>query len=172
MKVLYSSLIGLFIAASDWLVLKLYLDNIFSSEWFCLVLASSNNTSTSNYTYKGCGDSLICTVAQSQLTSYIYGSTSIYYNLICCNTSDCNAPNLSAPPAGSLQCYSCDPGSYGNCTSKVTCRAQELCFQANYTSSKTIHGCASESLCSDYSLSQWYFNGTLSCCNTSLCNGP
>ncbi|KAK7880958.1 hypothetical protein WMY93_032412 [Mugilogobius chulae] len=79
--------------------------------------------------------------------------------------------------AGSLQCYSCDPGSYGNCTSKVTCRAQELCFKANFTAgsntANTIYGCVSESLCSNYNLSQQFVgpNEPLSCCNTSLCNG-
>ncbi|KAK7882153.1 hypothetical protein WMY93_028327 [Mugilogobius chulae] len=142
-----------------------------SSYCYSYHYASSYSTSTYNYTYNGCGESWRCSAAGSKVTSYIYGSTSYYYNTTCCNTSDCNAPNLSAPSTGSLQCYSCDPGSY-DCTSKVTCRDQELCFQTNNTSSKTIHGCVSESLCFDYYQSQRYFNEPLSCCNTSLCNGP
>ncbi|KAK7880953.1 hypothetical protein WMY93_032407 [Mugilogobius chulae] len=122
--------------------------------------------------YKGCASDWYCEAAGYLYVSFSYGSNYLYYNFTCCNTNECNTPNLPEPPAGSLQCYSCDSDTY-NCTSTVTCRDQELCFQTNYkNSSKTLHGCASEYLCSDSELSQSYFDGPLSCCNTSLCNGP
>ncbi|KAK7880955.1 hypothetical protein WMY93_032409 [Mugilogobius chulae] len=122
--------------------------------------------------YKGCASDWYCEAAGYLYVSFSYGSNYLYYNLTCCNTNECNTPNLPEPPVGSLQCYSCDSDTY-NCTSTMTCRDQELCFQTNYkNSTKTIHGCASEYLCSDSELSQSYFDGPLSCCNTSLCNGP
>ncbi|KAK7889135.1 hypothetical protein WMY93_024695 [Mugilogobius chulae] len=131
-----------------------------------------------NYTFKACAPPPFCTAAGSQLVSFLYGSISYYSNQTCCNTNDCNTPSLSAPPAGSLQCYSCGPGLY-NCNSTVTCRAEEICFQTNISAADynittaTIYGCASESLCSDHSLSQRYLGPSepLSCCRTSLCNG-
>ncbi|KAK7880949.1 hypothetical protein WMY93_032403 [Mugilogobius chulae] len=141
------------------------------SSWMTHCQSQASYASYNNFTHLSCAYPLSCKSAGSELISYTYGSSSFYFNTACCNSNDCNTANLSAPSAGSLQCYSCDSDTH-NCTSKVTCRDQELCFQTNYNSTKTLHGCASEGLCSDYSLSRRFFREPLSCCNTSLCNGP
>ncbi|KAJ0032892.1 hypothetical protein NQD34_002973 [Periophthalmus magnuspinnatus] len=131
-----------------------------------------------NQTYKGCAFSSDCTAAGSEFVSYIYGSKSYVSNTTCCDTDNCNymTASITVPPVGSLKCYSCDPSSY-ECTANVSCKAQEVCGQAVFGPDGTpspFHGCVSENLCNNPTLSQKYlYYGTpVSCCNTSHCNVP
>ncbi|XP_055021276.1 uncharacterized protein LOC129412172 [Boleophthalmus pectinirostris] len=147
---------------------------------FCYTDAYAGSYSYGNYNYsgirKGCASSSVCTAAGSEFVSYDYGSSSYLKNKTCCDTDDCNAPNPTSPPVGSLQCYGCDPYSY-ECTANVSCNTQEVCGQAvddRYNPSRPFYGCVSENLCNNITLSQRYFgfSTSVSCCNTSHCNVP
>ncbi|XP_055021070.1 uncharacterized protein LOC129412095 isoform X2 [Boleophthalmus pectinirostris] len=147
---------------------------------FCFTdaYAGYNNYGGSSYSgiRKGCALPSVCTAAGSEFVSYEYGSRSYLRNTTCCDTDDCNAPNPTSPPVGSLQCYSCDPSSY-ECTANVSCNTQEVCGQAvvdQYNPSRPFYGCVSENLCNNTNLSRQYFgfSTSVSCCNTSHCNVP
>ncbi|XP_055021281.1 prestalk protein-like [Boleophthalmus pectinirostris] len=123
--------------------------------------AGSFNYGNSSYSgiQKGCAPPSVCTAAGSQFFSYDYGSRSYLSNLTCCDTDDCNAPAPSSPPAGSLQCYGCDPDTK-ECRQNVTCNVMETCTNTS-VGNYSRYGCVSENLCKD-----------LSCCNTNYCNVP
>ncbi|XP_055021076.1 urokinase plasminogen activator surface receptor-like [Boleophthalmus pectinirostris] len=146
---------------------------------FCYTDAYAGSYDYGSYNYswidKGCASSSICTAAGSEFVSYDTGSRSYLRNYTCCNTDDCNAPNLTipAPPAGSLQCYGCDPNT-NECRATVTCSVLETCANTS-VGSYSVYGCVSENLCNNLTFSQRYLytnNQPLSCCNTSYCNAP
>ncbi|XP_055012788.1 urokinase plasminogen activator surface receptor-like [Boleophthalmus pectinirostris] len=101
---------------------------------FCYTDAYAGSYSYGSYNYsyswidKGCAPPSICTAAGSEFVSYDAGSRSYLRNKTCCDTDDCNAPNPTSPPDGSLQCYSCNSDS-DSCNSIVTCNTQEICSQ-------------------------------------------
>ncbi|XP_055021275.1 uncharacterized protein LOC129412171 [Boleophthalmus pectinirostris] len=147
---------------------------------FCYTDAYAGSYDYGSYNYsgirKGCASSSVCTAAGSEFDSYDHGSRSYLRNKTCCDTDDCNTPNPTLPPVGSLQCYSCDPYSY-ECTANVTCNTQEVCGQAvvdQYNPSRPFYGCFSENWCNNTNLSRRYFgfSTSVSCCNTSHCNVP
>ncbi|XP_055021277.1 uncharacterized skeletal organic matrix protein 2-like [Boleophthalmus pectinirostris] len=137
-------------------------------------------SSSSSYSVirKGCASSSVCTAAGSEFDSYDYGSSSYLKNKTCCDTDDCNAPNPTSPPVGSLQCYSCDPDSY-ECTANV-CVSDISSYNYgdnSYTYNYTYKGCASASDCTaagsefvsyNYGPNTYAVNTT--CCDTDNCN--
>lgn len=137
-----------------------------------VTFAFRNFTFASNGTGKGCATALDCVDPEPEFISSYNGFRSFVYNLTCCQSDECNAPQFSVqtPPAGSLECYGCDANSV-NCTTRVTCRVQESCTIVRNPDESVFYGCLSENLCHGGPLAQRHLpNRNVSCCNMNLCN--
>ncbi|KAK7916270.1 hypothetical protein WMY93_012031 [Mugilogobius chulae] len=142
-----------------------------SSETLCIT--ESFNNSGSIIIMKGCTSENMKCSNGGVFYSYNYGSYYRHFKSMCCDSDNCNAGELPipAPPAGSLQCYGCDPHKY-DCTANVSCTAQEVCGGMVMSGTQPKYGCFSENLCHSELSSLVFSDDSHVCCNSSHCNVP
>ncbi|KAK7888782.1 hypothetical protein WMY93_024342 [Mugilogobius chulae] len=156
------------------------------------VSATIQTTSAGSVTtqkLKACAAATLCPSSNTFDHSLNVGSANVLAKAVCCSTDNCNsadAPTPTAPPTGTLKCYSCNPLT-GACSADLACNTLETkCFSSSVIpkgGSTAIkgYGCSSGGLCdaaaalasSPLVANVGTIQGTPTCCNTgNNCNLP
>ncbi|KAK7888784.1 hypothetical protein WMY93_024344 [Mugilogobius chulae] len=153
------------------------------------ITATATNVGSTTVKYKGCAPVAVCPATKTYDFSMDVGIANALGQAICCNTDNCNnadAAAPTAPAAGTLKCYGCNPLT-GTCSANLACNALETkCFSSlvninGDTKARLGYGCSSQYVCEAAALLAKSpvladivtVQGAPACCSTANnCNVP